>query len=156
MTPSALAIQDLIHALDQAAAIQDDHARCDAVAEALREAVRRQPLDESLVQPIESGYGRRLVHRDPEGRYTVVAMAWGAGQGTPIHDHSGLWCVECVYRGQIEVEKAEYDESEFDEPPEASDEADDLDGDDPDDDDEEIEDDEFTASEPPATDDSEE
>ena len=25
------------------------------------------------------------------------------GQGTPIHDHGGLWCVECVLQGRIEV-----------------------------------------------------
>ena len=47
------------------------------------------------------GYGRRLLHRDPRGRYTVVVMTWGPGQGTPIHDHANLWCVECVYRGNV-------------------------------------------------------
>ncbi len=48
-------------------------------------------------------YARRLLHRDPEGRYTAVVMTWGAGQGTSLHDHSGLWCVDCVVDGEIAV-----------------------------------------------------
>lgn len=48
-------------------------------------------------------YARHLVYADPEDRYTIMAMVWGKGQGTPLHDHDGLWVVECVYRGQIEV-----------------------------------------------------
>jgi predicted metal-dependent enzyme (double-stranded beta helix superfamily) len=30
-------------------------------------------------------------------------MVWGPGQSTPIHDHAGKWCVECVYQGRIRV-----------------------------------------------------
>ena len=30
-------------------------------------------------------------------------MVWDKGQGTPLHDHAGMWCVECVYRGRIRV-----------------------------------------------------
>ena len=48
-------------------------------------------------------YARRLLHRDPEGRYTVVVMAWGPGQKTALHDHAGIWCVECVVDGEMEV-----------------------------------------------------
>ena len=48
-------------------------------------------------------YARRLLHRDPGGRYTAVVMTWGAGQGTSLHDHSGLWCVDCVVDGEIAV-----------------------------------------------------
>jgi predicted metal-dependent enzyme (double-stranded beta helix superfamily) len=36
-------------------------------------------------------------------RYSVLAMVWNVGQGTPLHDHSGTWCVECVYQGRIRV-----------------------------------------------------
>lgn len=53
--------------------------------------------------PVAGTYARRLVHRDPELGYSVLAMAWGPGQGTPLHDHSGMWCVEAVVEGQIEV-----------------------------------------------------
>jgi len=48
-------------------------------------------------------YARRLLHRDGQGRYTAIVMTWGPGQGTPIHDHGGLWCVEGVVEGEIEV-----------------------------------------------------
>ena len=33
----------------------------------------------------------------------MVAMTWGPGQGTPIHDHSGIWCVEGVIEGRMSV-----------------------------------------------------
>ena len=49
------------------------------------------------------GYARRLLHRDPAGRYTAIVMTWGPGQGTPVHDHGGLWCVEGVVEGRIAV-----------------------------------------------------
>jgi predicted metal-dependent enzyme (double-stranded beta helix superfamily) len=48
-------------------------------------------------------YARRLLHRDPAGRYTAIVMTWGPGQGTPVHDHGGLWCVEGVVEGRIAV-----------------------------------------------------
>ena len=57
--------------------------------------------------PIEGTYARRLLHRDPEGRYTMVVMTWGPGQKTALHDHAGIWCVECVVEGRMEV--AQYD-----------------------------------------------
>ena len=34
-------------------------------------------------------------------------MTWGPGQGTPVHDHSGLWCVEGVWDGQLEITQYE-------------------------------------------------
>ena len=52
-------------------------------------------------------YARRLLHRDPDGRYTVVVMTWGPGQKTALHDHAGIWCVECVVDGNMEV--SQYD-----------------------------------------------
>lgn len=60
-------------------------------------------IDEQLLVPRPDTYGRRLLHADPAGRYTIVAMIWGQGQGTPIHDHDKKWCVECVYQGEILV-----------------------------------------------------
>ena len=34
-------------------------------------------------------------------------MTWGPGQGTKIHDHSGMWCVEGVWRGRLEITQYE-------------------------------------------------
>lgn len=58
-------------------------------------------------KPIEGTYARRLLHRDPDGQYTMVVMTWGPGQKTALHDHAGIWCVECVVDGHMEV--AQYD-----------------------------------------------
>jgi predicted metal-dependent enzyme (double-stranded beta helix superfamily) len=48
-------------------------------------------------------YARRLLYQDPDDRFTAVVMTWGPGQGTPVHDHGGLWCVEGVVEGQMQV-----------------------------------------------------
>ena len=37
----------------------------------------------------------------------MIAMTWGPGQGTKIHDHSGMWCVEGVWRGRLEITQYE-------------------------------------------------
>ena len=37
----------------------------------------------------------------------MVVMTWGPGQKTALHDHAGIWCVECVVDGNMEV--AQYD-----------------------------------------------
>jgi predicted metal-dependent enzyme (double-stranded beta helix superfamily) len=60
-------------------------------------------LPERFRQPRPDCYARRLLHRDPAGRYTAVVMAWGPGQGTSNHDHGGLWCVEGVVEGEMTV-----------------------------------------------------
>ena len=33
----------------------------------------------------------------------MVCMVWGPGQKTAIHDHAGVWCVEGVYEGVLQV-----------------------------------------------------
>jgi predicted metal-dependent enzyme (double-stranded beta helix superfamily) len=48
-------------------------------------------------------YARRELYRSKEHGYCVVAMTWGPGQGTPIHDHDGMWCVEGVWAGVLEI-----------------------------------------------------
>ncbi|HEX5758158.1 MAG TPA: cysteine dioxygenase family protein [Thermoanaerobaculia bacterium] len=48
-------------------------------------------------------YARRLLYRDPELPLTAVVMAWAPNQATPLHDHSGIWCVEGVVEGEMEV-----------------------------------------------------
>jgi len=51
------------------------------------------------------GYSRRLLHRDPELGFTAVIMTWGPGQRTALHDHAGIWCVEGVIEGEMEVHR---------------------------------------------------
>ena len=99
----------LVRRLDEATAAGDVQRICEGVKDALVDAVvkGRLELPADFTRPVGPedtvGYGRRLLHHDPEDRYTVVVMVWGSGQGTPIHDHAGKWCVECVYRGRIRV-----------------------------------------------------
>ena len=76
-----------------------------AVAFAVREALAARiasgavELPPSAVEAFPDRYARRLVYRDPGGRFSIVAMAWGPGQVTAVHDHDGAWCVEGVLRG---------------------------------------------------------
>lgn len=99
-------LQALIDRLSSAVATRPcATTRCKAVERALVEAVqpRQDLLPPALCEAHPEHYARHLVHRDPEGRFSMIAMVWGPGQGTPIHDHGGLWCVECVVQGRIEV-----------------------------------------------------
>lgn len=106
MTPAQNAnLKNFIHHMDRAVAIADIEERCAAVKHILETAFQNQfdILDEEHMQPAKDCYARRLVHKDPGGAYSVVAMVWDVGQGTALHDHAGEWCVECVYRGLIRV-----------------------------------------------------
>jgi predicted metal-dependent enzyme (double-stranded beta helix superfamily) len=96
---------DLIRRLDEDVAARTDELCCRNVKETLVDTVLRGGLSlpEPYLAPTADRYARRLLHRDPAGRYTVIAMVWGVGQGTPLHDHAGIWCVECVYAGRIQV-----------------------------------------------------
>lgn len=48
-------------------------------------------------------YARHLVYQGKKSGCCIVAMTWGPGQGTPVHDHDGTWCVECCLEGRLEV-----------------------------------------------------
>jgi len=105
VTPQEPRVQELIRRLDQAMAPGDDAARCQNVKRVLCDIVASGEgfVDAPFLAPATDRYARRLLHRDPAGRYTVLVMVWDRGQGTPLHDHAGMWCVECVYRGRIQV-----------------------------------------------------
>lgn len=98
-------VDELIRRLDEAVAERDDEKRCRNVKDVLVDVVAsgREFIDAPYLQPVPDKYARRLLHRDPQDRYTVLVMVWGPGQATPLHDHAGTWCVECVYRGRIRV-----------------------------------------------------
>ena len=46
-------------------------------------------------------YARHLIWRDPESRFVVIGMTWSAGQGSPLHDHAGLWGAEVIVGGAM-------------------------------------------------------
>lgn len=60
-------------------------------------------LPQCVFESSEEHYARRELYRSDELGYSVIAMTWGPGQGTPVHDHCGMWCVEGVWQGELEV-----------------------------------------------------
>ena len=102
----------LIATIDAAVSLGDDT----AVVQALRSDLCRMMRERSVelpgcvLEPVQGHYARREIYISPGHGYGVVAMTWGPGQGTPIHDHDGLWCVEGVWHGQLEI--TQYDLTE--------------------------------------------
>lgn len=56
-------------------------------------------LSEEQRQGSEEGYTQHVLHVEPGGAFSVVALVWLPGQATPIHDHVS-WCAVGVYEGQ--------------------------------------------------------
>jgi len=98
-------ILSFIADLDRAVGAEGDRARItSAVKEVLKEDVRvLEALPDRFLVPSSARYARRLLYKDPAERFSAVVMVWDPGQGTPIHDHCGMWCVECVVLGRIRV-----------------------------------------------------
>lgn len=96
---------ELISRLDAAVQLTSTEATTAAVRETLIEMIGqgRLQLPEESKRPAEGSYARRLVYQSPEHGYVVIAMVWGPDQGTALHDHDGVWCVEGVVEGEIEV-----------------------------------------------------
>jgi 3-mercaptopropionate dioxygenase len=99
----------LVARLDGAVAQGDSQAVTAALRELLCSTIRDPAvrLPDCVHDPIADHYARRELYRSRDLGYSVVAMTWGPGQGTPIHDHSGLWCVEGVWEGQLEITQYE-------------------------------------------------
>ena len=47
-------------------------------------------------------YARHLLHRDARHRFVIVAMVWGPGQKTPVHDHS-TWGVMGIVENELRI-----------------------------------------------------
>jgi 3-mercaptopropionate dioxygenase len=50
-----------------------------------------------------AGYHSHVLHTEPGGTFSIVALVWRPGQMTPIHDHV-TWCVFGVIQG-VEFEE---------------------------------------------------
>lgn len=103
--PACPGLTELIARLDKSVEAGSPEAVTAAVKKDLEHVLggRLLSLPEKFVQPRADAYARRLLHRDPQGRYSAIVMTWGPGQGTAVHDHGGLWCVEGVVDGEIAV-----------------------------------------------------
>lgn len=95
----------LVAVLDEAIrgrSVQDlTHALRTTLCRIIRTAEVRLP--DAVYAAVPGHYARRELYRSAELGYSVIAMTWGPGQGTLVHDHSGMWCVEGVLHGDIEI-----------------------------------------------------
>lgn len=60
-------------------------------------------LPPELLQPGRTAPARRELYRSHAFGYRVIAITWGTGQSSPIHDHADTWGIEAVLHGELEV-----------------------------------------------------
>lgn len=96
-------LERLVQALDNAVAGRSPPHAYAAVRAVLPLLVAdpRIQLPPHAYRPDPQHYARHVLHRSKQHGYCVVAMAWGPGQGAPLHDHAGLWCAEAVWSGTL-------------------------------------------------------
>ena len=95
----------LVDALDAAVGQREEGAITEALRKTLCHLMRERDvaLPECCFERASDHYARRELYRSEDLGYSVIAMTWGPGQGTPIHDHAGMWCVEGVWAGTLEI-----------------------------------------------------
>ncbi len=95
----------LIATIDAAVALGEATAITRTLSRSLARLIadRQVELPAAVFEVDTSHYTRRLLHLSERHGYSVIAMTWAPGQGTLIHDHAGLWCVEGVWSGALEV-----------------------------------------------------
>ncbi len=99
----------LIEMLDEATRLPDVDQTTDYIKTELCHLIRAGAISLSPEheQAMPDRYARRLLHRSEALNYSVVVMTWGPEQATSIHDHAGMWCVEGVCMGEIDVDQFE-------------------------------------------------
>jgi predicted metal-dependent enzyme (double-stranded beta helix superfamily) len=72
----------------------------DRVAALLQPALREPGLlEEHQCVGDEECYTQHILHVEPDGAFSIVALVWLPGQATAVHDHVS-WCTVGVYQGQ--------------------------------------------------------
>lgn len=107
---STVAVVDpLIEQLCEAVRLGDVRATTERIKHTLESYIPAEGLilPDRFRHTKDGSYCRRLLHRDEELGFTAVVMTWAPGQRTALHDHAGIWCVEGVLEGQMEVERFE-------------------------------------------------
>jgi predicted metal-dependent enzyme (double-stranded beta helix superfamily) len=102
-------VDPLIEQLREAVRLGEVKAIAERIKQTLESYIPAEGLrlPERFLKPKPNGYCRRLLHRDDELGFTAVVMTWGPGQRTALHDHAGIWCVEGVLEGNMEVHRYE-------------------------------------------------
>jgi predicted metal-dependent enzyme (double-stranded beta helix superfamily) len=71
------------------------------IRSALQEATTRPDwLPAERRRASHENYARHVLHGDPAGRFSVLAIIWDPGQMSPIHGHY-CWCAVGVYQGDL-------------------------------------------------------
>lgn len=101
-------LQEIIRTTETAMAARDAEtivARLSRdIAPLITNLAGRLPSEFLRVSP--EGQRRIELHHDPVLGYQILALVWGPGQGTALHDHAGSWGIEAVWCGNLLV--AEY------------------------------------------------
>ena len=90
----------LVHAVR---AVVSRHTDWERTARLVADVLRRHlPAPDLLTAEEQAGdpstYQSHLLHAEPDGAFSIVAVVWRTGQVTPIHDHV-TWCVVGVIQG---------------------------------------------------------
>ena len=109
MKTQATVVDPLIDRLCEAVRLGEVHAITERIKDDLESFIPSEglTLPERFRRPKTEGYARRLLYRDDDLGFTAVVMTWGPGQRTALHDHAGIWCVEGVMEGEMEVTRYE-------------------------------------------------
>jgi predicted metal-dependent enzyme (double-stranded beta helix superfamily) len=109
MKTQATVVDPLIDRLCDAVRLGDVTAIAERIKSDLESFIPAEGLilPEHFRQPKPDAYARRLLYRDDELGFTAIVMTWGPGQRTALHDHAGIWCVEGVLEGTMQVTRYE-------------------------------------------------
>ena len=102
-------IDNLVALVEHAVKLDDVNDTVDTIKNRLCRMIRNREIEvpPEVCVPVEGHYARRLLAHDAEAGYSIVAMTWGPCQATAIHDHCGMWCVEGVWSGSVNVQQYE-------------------------------------------------
>ena len=78
----------------------------DGMAARVRSALERAAFDRHLLsagqrEACADCYARHVIYSDPLGRFTILAIVWGAGQFSAPHAHD-TWCAYAVYENPLQ------------------------------------------------------
>ncbi len=109
MKTQATIVDPLIERLCEAVRLGEVHAITERIKDDLESFIPSEglTLPERFRHAKPESYARRLLYRDDDLGFTAVVMTWGPGQRTALHDHAGIWCVEGVMEGEMEVTRYE-------------------------------------------------
>ncbi len=98
---TSAALAELISDVRRVVQSEPDPARAGAAVAKVLQPYLQQPdfLTPEQMEPDECEYCRHILHVEPDGSFSIVALVWLPGQETAIHDHVS-WCVVGVHQGE--------------------------------------------------------